>query len=373
MSATRLNGANARVVRRWLRLSVYLSLMMASWTMGLEAALAQRLDGFNVVATPNHPFGSAAAASALSQARGLGATAIAVIPFLWQSSPSAADLVAGSDMSDQALRDAIRQARRLGFSVIVKPHVWVPASWAGAIEPASESAWSAWFARYGQQLRRIALIANEEGADVLAIGTELVKTTQRPEWPAIIAEVRKAFPRTLFYVAHNPEEAESVSFWPLLDAIGVSLYPPLGPDGDRAGRSAIMQRIAERLDALATRWHRPVLVAEIGLRSAQGAAAKPWESAEERSASADQQLQADVIADWLAALRRPSITGVLIWRWFTDPAAGGADDTDFTVQGKATEAVLSCAWAARCRKPSCQNLYQAPITRPFSCSALRPQ
>jgi hypothetical protein len=57
-----------------------------------------------------------------------------------------------------------------------------------------------------------------------------------------------------------------------------------------------------------------------------------------------------VIADWLAVLNRPSIHGVMIWRWFTDPAAGGPDDTDFTVQGKPAEAVLSCVWNGICRK-----------------------
>ncbi len=50
------------------------------------------------------------------------------------------------------------------------------------------------------------------------------------------------FPGTLTYVAHNVEEAEAVPFWPLLDAIGVTLYPPLGEDADRDGRRAAMQR-----------------------------------------------------------------------------------------------------------------------------------
>jgi Glycoside Hydrolase Family 113 len=336
---------------RWWRAVFETLLVLASPLVVLDSALGQRLDGFNVVATPSHPFGGASAARALAAARNLGATAIAIIPFLWQSSPSTADLVAGSDMSDEALRAAIRQAHGLGFSVIVKPHVWVPESWAGAIEPVSEQSWQTWFTRYTSQLQRIARIANEEGADALAVGTELVKTTQRPEWQQVIAAVRAIFPRTLLYVAHNPEEAEAITFWPMLDLIGLSLYPPLGPDADRAGRRAVMEAVAARLDALSSRWDKPVLVAEIGLRSAVGAAAKPWESAEERPASADLQLQADVIADWLAVLQRPSVRGVLIWRWFTDPAAGGPDDTDFTVQGKPAEAVLSCAWTGICPKP----------------------
>jgi hypothetical protein len=63
------------------------------------------------------------------------------------------------------------------------------------------------------------------------------------------------------------------------------------------------------------------------------------------------KLQANVLAEWLAVLDRPAIHGVLIWRWFTDPAAGGTDDTDFTVQGKPAEAALRCAWRRICAVP----------------------
>lgn len=314
-------------------------------------ASAQRLDGFNVVAAPGHPFGSATAHQALDAARQLGAKTVAIIPFLWQPNPSSAEVVRGTDMVDEELRTAIREVRALGFSVIVKPHVWVPGSWAGAIEPRSEADWRAWFERYGDEIDHIARIAAAEGADVFAIGTELTRTSKRPEWIALIAAIRSVFPRTLTYVAHNPEEADSVRFWNLLDAIGVSLYPPLGVDEDRAGRLAIMRAAANRLDRLAKDFGKPVLVAEIGVRSAVGAAARPWESAEERVATPDQALQADVLADWMVVLDRPAISGVLVWRWLTDPAAGGPADTDFTVQGKPAERVLACAWTIGCAKP----------------------
>ena len=317
----------------------------------LGRAEAQRLDGFNVIATPDHAFGSASAERALVAAKRLGATTVAIIPFLWQANLSSPDIRSGNDMSDGALRKAIRQARKLKFSVIVKPHVWVPESWAGAVEPASERSWDTWFSLYRGELERIARISSEEGADALAIGTELVKTTHRAEWTQLIAAARAVFPRTLLYVAHNVEEAEAVPFWPLLDAIGVSLYPPLGADHDKIGRLVVMLAVTERLERLSGRTGKPVVVAEIGLRSAAGAAAKPWESAEERTATADPQLQAEVLADWLAVLDRPAIRGVLIWRWFTDPKAGGAEDTDFTVQGKPAEDVLMCAWTAACRRP----------------------
>jgi hypothetical protein len=216
------------------------------------------------------------------------------------------------------------------------------------IELQSDADWRTWFADYRAALVGIAEIAAQENADALVIGTELAKTTQRPEWFDLITTVRGSFRRTLFYVAHNVDEAETIPFWAALDAIGVSLYPPLGADRDRVGRIKMMHAVATRLDQLAARTGRQIIVGEVGLRSAEGATAKPWESAEERTAKADPMLQAEVLADWLNVLQRPSVRGVLVWRWFTDPAAGGPADTDFTVQGKPAEGVLLCAWTVGC-------------------------
>jgi hypothetical protein len=78
--------------------------------VSFDPARGQRLDGFNVVATPDHPFGSMFAERALIAARNLGATTVAIIPFLWQASPSSPDIKSGSDMSDDALR-----ARRIAL------------------------------------------------------------------------------------------------------------------------------------------------------------------------------------------------------------------------------------------------------------------
>jgi hypothetical protein len=325
-----------------------LAFAFALLILDANPASAQRLDGVNVIASPGHPYGSPSAKRSLAAARRLGTRTVAIIPFLWQASPEHAIIGRGKDMSDDELRAAIRDSKALGYTVVVKPHVWVPESWAGAVAARSEEDWRTWFDSYRTSLERIAAIAAEENADVLAIGTELAKTTHRSEWRDLIAAARAVFPHTLIYVAHNVDEAEKVPFWSLLDVIGVSLYPALGADRDRDMRLLTMRGTAERLDALATRWGKMVLVAEVGLRSAEGAAAKPWESAEERTAAADPFLQAEVLADWLTVLQRPAVRGVLVWRWLTDPAAGGPADTDFTVQGKPAEGVLLCARAGVC-------------------------
>ena len=322
------------------------------WLMAAGAAAAdQRLDGLNVIAAPDHGFGTPSASQALDAAKQMGARAVALVPFLWQPDSASPQLVRGSDMPDEDLRAAIRDLHRLGLAAVVKPHVWVPGSWAGAIAPQAEPAWRTWFARYRAEIVRLAKVAAEEGAEAFAVGTELLKTTQRPEWGEVIAAVRAVFPRTLLYVAHNAEEAEAVSFWRDLDCIGVTLYPPLGEAGDVEGRHAVMEAAARRLDALAARDQRPIVVAEIGLRSAKNATLKPWESPEERRAEPDPLIQAEVLAEWLKILDRPAVRGVLIWRMLSDPGAGGLTDTDFTVQGKPAEEVLRCAWTPGCARP----------------------
>ena len=45
-------------------------------------------------------------------------------------------------MTDAELRAAIRDAHALGLAVFVKPHVWVPDNWAGAVAMGSEADWT---------------------------------------------------------------------------------------------------------------------------------------------------------------------------------------------------------------------------------------
>ncbi|WP_175781818.1 glycoside hydrolase family 113 [Burkholderia anthina] len=302
------------------------------------------MHGFNLIQDRQAPFGSAQAFESMSRMRRTGANTVALVPFLWQRKPDAPDIARGDDMSDEQLAQGIRAAHRLGLTVFVKPQVWVPGTWAGAVRMSREADWNTWFARYERALIGLAAVAAREHAEGFVLGTELDQTAAHPTWLALIAHVRAVFHGKVSYVAHNVDGAEQVPFWQRLDAVGVTLYPSLVADDKPPEWARVMQETSMRLQSLSRLAGRPVFVAEIGLRSAAGATAKPWESAEEHVANVNEALQADVLRGWIDTLKEPTVQTVLVWRWISAPDSGGHADTDFTVQGKISESMLSSRW-----------------------------
>ena len=299
------------------------------------------LTGANLIEDPAAPFGSSKARESLAQLVRAGAIMVALVPFFWQAHPSDPDLVGGSALPQDRLRRGISDALRAGLQVMVKPHVWVPDRWAGVVSFTDEADWAQWFRAYEKALLECAETAGQAGAHAFSVGTELERTTKRPEWNGVIDRVRKAFPGRLTYVAHNAAEAERIGFWDLLDVVSISTYPVLGAANDPKSWRMAMDRELRALRRVAVRHDKSAWLGEIGLRSARGATLKPWESAEERDAPADPTLQYDVLKMWLEAAQHHGIEAAFVWRWLTDPEGGGPEDTDFTIQNKPAQSLLA--------------------------------
>ncbi|MXO67255.1 glycosidase-like protein [Altererythrobacter marinus] len=297
--------------------------------------------GVNMIETASAHFGSGAARASFERLARAGARVVALVPFFWQSHPGDPALVRGSALPAERLRLGMAEAARVGLEIVVKPHVWVPGNWAGSIAFDREEAWRQWFAAYERALLDCADTAREGGAQVLSVGTELAQTSARAEWHDMIARVREAFPGRLTYVAHNAQEAQRIGFWDRLDIVALSAYPALGrPTQRQAWRRAMTAQVGA-LRSLAERHGKAAWLGEIGLRSAEGATARPWESAEERAAAPDPALQRDVLRLWLDVARGGGIETALVWRWLSDPAGGGPADTDFTIQNKPAQGLLA--------------------------------
>jgi hypothetical protein len=233
----------------------------------------------------------------------------------------------------RVLRGGDGPGRRRLLARIATRRGWVERGTHNRIEMESETDWRRWFAAYEAYLLPYAREARAAGADMFCVGRELDTTVIRREgdWRRLIARVRREFPGPLVYSA-NFDTWTRIGFWDALDFIGVSAYFPLSdrPDPSLADLEAGWARALVPLEAAARRFHRSVLLTEVGFPSLPSAASAPWR---EGRAPADVWLQARCYEATLAALApRPFVEGAFFWLWerssappFRDPSHAIAD------------------------------------------------
>ncbi len=85
--------------------------------------------------------------------------------------------------SDDGISETTQMARSLHIKTLLKPHLWVGKGWPGDIQMSNELDWESWFTQYETFILHYALLAEKNQIDILCIGTELQKTTEKEkEW-----------------------------------------------------------------------------------------------------------------------------------------------------------------------------------------------
>jgi hypothetical protein len=218
--------------------------------------------------------------------------------------------------SDQSILHAIETARAAGMDVTVKPQVGIrTGSWIGAAHPGDLDAF---WADYRSMLLHYADLAQQAGASMLVIGTEMgTLSGDETRWRALIADLRVHFSGQLTYAA-NYDEFQRVPFWDALDYIGIDAYFGLADDADPAPPvEALTAAWSERgflgrIAAASARTGRKVLFTEIGYRGIHATAAHPniWQGTQ----VTDTQAQANAYeAFYRAVSERPWMAGVYWW------------------------------------------------------------
>jgi hypothetical protein len=281
-----------------------------------------------------------------------GANWAGVLVTWYMDRPDSTDI--GPDVlrtpTDDAVRQAIRDLRARRLEVMLKPHVDVQdGTWRGTIAPRDTAAW---FASYRTFLAHYASLAEEEGAALLCIGTELATMTRAAyaaEWDAVIAETRGRYRGRLTYAANANvpgDEFTSAPFWGRLDLLGLDVYTPLTARNNptRAELEQAWTRNRDGNDMVAAyrnwqrAWTKPVVFTEIGYRSGDGANRAPWDFGAALNPDPDEQ--ADCYAAAFAVWLRESawMQGVFWWSWAVPAPAPG--DTGYEPWGKPAEAIL---------------------------------
>ncbi len=291
--------------------------------------------------------------SLLVRLRDLGVTHLTLVSFGWQETASSTNIGVDTTKgwyseSHAGIRTLARQAEALGMDVILKPHIWV-----GGYDEAQDRSdigfdtatdWAEWEADYRRFLMLYARLAAEVDADALVLGTELTRAaTERPDfWRDLAAEARTVYDGKLTYAANWHEAYQRIQFWEVLDYVGVQAYFPL-TDAEDPSLATLRKGWRPHRAALAEiheRTGRPILLTEVGYRSAVGAAEAPWTWPErDNGAVPDSSLQARCYQAFLSTVgRAPWMKGGIIWKWHPPSEIEGP--TAFTPQGKPAERVL---------------------------------
>jgi hypothetical protein len=257
--------------------------------------------------------------------------------------------------SDDDVRNAIKSAKVNNLKVILKPTVnCSDGTWRAHINP---NDWNLWWQNYTAVMVHYAKLAQDTNCQMFCIGCEMVSAEDAESyWRAMIAEIRKNYKGPLVYNTNHGREGK-ISWWDAVDVIGISAYYPVGTSNIAAAlaedmnnidnKSSVKQMkknwepIRRNLRELAIKWNRPILFAEIGVRSTKGSSAVPWEYYNDWPYDADEQAryyQAALETFW----DEPWFAGFAWWAWHShlyhkEHAAG---DRSFCPYGKPAEQIV---------------------------------
>ncbi len=336
------------VNKLWVLPLVLVGVLLISCDGGGDAdADASIFRGFNFLQDSQTPLDSPLVCSSLLKLHKTGANSVIFIPFMKQDNVQSTNLILADNVTDKQLISGIREAKRQGLHVVVKPQLLVSGSWAGAIMQATDVDERTWFKRYIEHVTHYAKIAEANKVDALVVGTEMKQLRKSQYWPDVIQVVRRHFNGRITYAAHGIEGIVEFPYWGLLDSIGVTLYPVFPKKADAGQVLAVTNSLIDRLREVTKNYgKKAVWILEIGMPSAEGWEQYPWDwqKLHEEQPPANSQLQAGIIRGWLTSVNRPWIKGVWIWQWSSSPQAGGEDNAGYTVQNKPAESIIQEVW-----------------------------
>ena len=238
----------------------------------------------------------------------------------------------------------IELARKQGYKVMLKPHVWIKhGTFTGHHTYSNNKDWEAFESSYSTYILHFARLAEKYQVELFCIGTEWEKfSLERPRyWQKLILDVRNVYSGKLTYAA-NWDEYNKVPFWKDLDYIGVDAYFPLTQEKTPTPaqvKYALLEPL-HQLRIISTSNNKPILFTEFGYRSVDFTTKKPWESKREGVVNLQGQINA-YEAFFECFWQQEFIAGGFIWKWFANHSnAGGESNNGFTPQNKPVERVI---------------------------------
>jgi hypothetical protein len=255
----------------------------------------------------------------------LGVESVAILATQYQNDALSTDIQPDvlKTPADWAIASAVQKAKSLGMRTVLKPHVDLyDGNWRGNIDfGLADAAWADWFASYRNLMMQYAGLAEQEGIDMLVIGTELKGTTKRAaEWNQLIDDVAAVFSGEITYGA-NYDNYQNITWWnnPNLDYIGVNAYFPLTATYDPTYSELLSAwaPIADEMRTFSQTVGKDIMITEIGYQSYDGTNTyPPWAP----TLAHDGLEQADCIGAAFSTFHNQDfIGGMYIWKTYYNP------------------------------------------------------
>lgn len=257
-----------------------------------------------------------------------------------------------TSVTDKDIQFVIRRFHEKGVKVCLKPTInCKDGMWRAMIdfpdktEEGVDVYWDKWFESYRSFMCHYAEIAEDEGCEMLCIGSELLGTERKEKyWRELIEVVRTIYHGPLVYSTNHGKE-DRVRWFDALDYIGTSAYYPVAkyPGDSKENMLAEWKQVGEKLKALSERLQKPVIFMEIGCRSARGCAKFPWDT-KHKNFPFDEEEQANFYDSCLTALHGQSWFAGVFWQdWSTeiyDTKKVAEQDISFNIHMKLAEQVI---------------------------------
>jgi hypothetical protein len=285
--------------------------------------------------------------AALKRAKADGATHVVLKPLIEPDSKTSSELHPKADSpTTDSLADGLQAAEAEGLQTIVEPIVEPEGTYAGAYAPDDAQAF---FDDYEGKVHELSKLGGEHGMDGFVVGASLShldgeEYTER--WQVMIDDARGHCDCPITYAAEDFDRADAATgIWEQVDFIGIDFFGALVDEvsDDPAVLAEAWASRKAKLEALSTKFDKPVWVAELGYES------RADQSATSVSAAEGEPSEVSQAALYEAAFRTfrgaPWFAGIGWLELDGDGAEPKPDDYGFV--GKQAERVLRAWHTAR--------------------------
>ena len=313
-------------------------------------------------------WGSATADKAFDQIAATGASSVAIIPAFYMPTltSNTMGLVESRSETMAQTKAAMLDVTSRGMNVMLKPHVeTLTGDWRATIEPTDLTLW---FANYKAMMLQYAQLAQETGAPMLCIGTEMksLSGAYRDNWVDLIDSIREVYDGLITYAA-TYDEAAHVTFWDKVDYIGVDAYVPLTYSNDPSVDDMVRawtetpvneyikniyggKSVVEYYKALSEQYGKKMIFTEVGYRSLDGTNKDPgaWGGNNPITDQLEQRDAYEALFKVMTTYGGQWLDGAFLWSYhpFENPESAGIQPSDYTTQGKLANSTVTTAYSS---------------------------